>query len=48
MSLDEMKRRHTLSVVERFGGNHSEAAMHLGISRNTVAAMLRREHGLAN
>jgi Nif-specific regulatory protein len=42
LTLEQMERRHVLSVLERAGGNQSVAAKQLGIGRNTLARKLRR------
>ena len=35
-SLEDMERRHILSVLKESGGNREEAARRLGISRKTI------------
>ncbi len=40
MSLDELQKRHTIRVLERVGGNKSQAAEILGISRATIYQLL--------
>jgi DNA-binding NtrC family response regulator len=40
ISLDELQRRHTMRVLERVGGNKSQAAEILGISRATIYQLL--------
>ncbi|WP_096461364.1 sigma-54-dependent transcriptional regulator [Sulfurifustis variabilis] len=39
-SLDQVERRHTLNVLEAAGGNKSETARRLGISRKTLERKL--------
>ena len=41
MTLDEIEREHILKRLEECGGNRSEAARQLGISRNTLARKLK-------
>jgi DNA-binding NtrC family response regulator len=41
-SLDELERRHVLSVIGAAGGNRAEAARRLGISRKTIDRKLAR------
>ncbi len=41
MRLDDFEYRYLRRVVARFSGNQSHAALHLGISRNTLARKLR-------
>jgi transcriptional regulator of acetoin/glycerol metabolism len=40
MSLQELQKRHVLRVLEHVGGNKSQAAEMLGISRATVYQLL--------
>jgi DNA-binding NtrC family response regulator len=40
ISLDELQKRHTRRVLERVGGNKSQAAEILGISRATIYQLL--------
>jgi len=40
MSLNELQKRHTIRVLERVGGNKSQAAEILGISRATIYQLL--------
>jgi DNA-binding NtrC family response regulator len=40
MSLDELQKRHTIRVLARVGGNKSQAAEILGISRATIYQLL--------
>ena len=40
LSLDELQKRHTMRVLERVGGNKSQAAEILGISRATIYQLL--------
>jgi DNA-binding NtrC family response regulator len=42
MSLDAVERAHVFFVLEQVGGNKSEAARRLGISRNALKERLRR------
>ena len=35
-TLEDVERRHILTVLEEAGGNRSEAARRLGISRKTI------------
>ena len=41
MTLAEIEKRHILQRLEQCGGNRSEAARQLGISRNTLARKLK-------
>jgi two-component system response regulator HydG len=45
ITLKELERRHTLSALERHGGNQAETARELGIGRNTLWRRLK-EYGL--
>jgi len=45
MTLKELERRHTLSTLERHGGNQARAARELGIGRNTLWRRLK-EYGI--
>ena len=45
ITLKELERRHTLSAMERHGGNQAETARELGIGRNTLWRRLK-EYGL--
>ncbi|OGP52689.1 MAG: hypothetical protein A2Y65_07180 [Deltaproteobacteria bacterium RBG_13_52_11] len=45
VTLKELQRRHTLSVLERHGGNQAKAARELGIGRNTLWRRLK-EYGI--
>ncbi|MCJ7546715.1 MAG: sigma-54 dependent transcriptional regulator [Deltaproteobacteria bacterium] len=45
ITLKELERRHTLTALERHGGNQAETARELGIGRNTLWRRLR-EYGL--
>jgi transcriptional regulator of acetoin/glycerol metabolism len=40
LSLDELQKRHTMRVLEHVGGNKSQAAEILGISRATIYQFL--------
>jgi two-component system, NtrC family, response regulator HydG len=40
ISLEELQKRHTIRVLERVGGNKSQAAEILGVSRATIYQML--------
>jgi two-component system response regulator HydG len=40
ISLEELQKRHTMRVLERVGGNKSQAAEILGISRATIYQLL--------
>jgi DNA-binding NtrC family response regulator len=40
ISLEELQKRHTMKVLERVGGNKSQAAEILGISRATIYQLL--------
>lgn len=40
LRLDEASRRYAEATLARAGGNKSEAARHLGVSRNTLARLL--------
>jgi len=40
ISLDELQKRHTRRVLEKVGGNKSQAAEILGISRATIYQLL--------
>jgi DNA-binding NtrC family response regulator len=42
ISLDELQKRHTTRVLERVGGNKSQAASILGISRASIYEFLAR------
>jgi DNA-binding NtrC family response regulator len=42
LSLDEMIRRYILEVLEKNGGNKSQAARVLGITRKTLRERLER------
>jgi len=46
MTLEEVEKHHILRRLEECGGNRSEAARQLGISRNTLARKLK-SYGLA-
>jgi len=39
---DEDERRYLIATLERFSGNHTEAAAALGMSRTTLWRRLRR------
>jgi DNA-binding NtrC family response regulator len=43
LSLDELQKRHMKRVLERVGGNKSQAAEILGISRATIYQLLAQE-----
>jgi DNA-binding NtrC family response regulator len=46
ISLDELQKRHMIRVLERVGGNKSQAAEILGISRATIYQLLAQtRHG---
>jgi DNA-binding NtrC family response regulator len=45
LTLKELERRHTLTALERHGGNQAETARELGIARNTLWRRLK-EYGL--
>ena len=40
-SLEAVEQRHILAMLERCGGNQSEAARRLGISRKTIERKLQ-------
>jgi DNA-binding NtrC family response regulator len=40
MSVQELQKRHVMRVLEHVGGNKSQAAEILGISRATIYQML--------
>jgi two-component system response regulator HydG len=40
LSLEELQKRHMIRVLERVGGNKSQAAEILGISRATIYQLL--------
>jgi len=40
MSLQELQKRHVMRVLEHVGGNKSQAAERLGISRATIYQLL--------
>jgi DNA-binding NtrC family response regulator len=42
ISLNELQKRHTMRVLQRVGGNKSQAAAILGISRSTMYQFLAR------
>jgi DNA-binding NtrC family response regulator len=42
LSIDELQRRHVISVVQRLGGNKQRAAEMLGISRTTLYSILSK------
>lgn len=42
VTLDEIRRRHVIKVLEACGGNRSEAAKILGVDRKTLYRRLRR------
>lgn len=42
ISLDEIRRRHVVRVLDACGGNRSEAAKILGVDRKTLYRRLRR------
>ncbi len=42
MNLEELEKRHILSVLEKTGGNRSEAARLLGIDRKTLRQKLKK------
>jgi DNA-binding NtrC family response regulator len=42
-TLDELERAAAHAMVERFGGNKSEAARRLGIARSRLYRILRRD-----
>ncbi len=43
MTLDEMKRKHIQATIEKCGGNLTAAAEHLGVNRQTLYNILKRE-----
>jgi len=43
ISLEELQKRHTIRVLERVGGNKSQAAEILGVSRATIYQMLAQK-----
>jgi DNA-binding protein Fis len=45
MSLQELQKRHVLRVLEHVGGNKSQAAEMLGISRATIYQLLADAKG---
>jgi len=42
VTLDEVRRRHVVHVLDQCGGNRSEAAKILGVDRKTLYRRLRR------
>ncbi len=40
ISLEELQKRHMIRVLERVGGNKSQAAEILGVSRATIYQLL--------
>ncbi|MNE93730.1 Limonene hydroxylase [compost metagenome] len=44
-TLEEVERRHILSVLNEVGNNRDEAAKRLGISRKTIDRKLTSWHG---
>lgn len=42
VTLDEVRRRHVVHVLDACGGNRSEAAKILGVDRKTLYRRLRR------
>lgn len=42
VTLDEIRRRHVVKVLDACGGNRSEAAKILGVDRKTLYRRLRR------
>ncbi len=46
MPLDEMVDRYVARVLEHTGGNHTQAARILGISRRTLHRMAARKRSL--
>jgi len=42
VTLDEIRRRHVVHVLDACGGNRSEAAKILGVDRKTLYRRLRR------
>ena len=42
ITLDEIRRRHVIKVLEACHGNRSEAAKILGVDRKTLYRRLRR------
>jgi transcriptional regulator of acetoin/glycerol metabolism len=42
ITLDEIRRRHVVHVLDACGGNRSEAAKILGVDRKTLYRRLRR------
>jgi transcriptional regulator of acetoin/glycerol metabolism len=42
VTLDEVRRRHVVKILEACGGNRSEAAKILGVDRKTLYRRLRR------
>jgi transcriptional regulator of acetoin/glycerol metabolism len=43
-NLDELKKERLIKALERSGGNRSEAARRLGISRTSVWNQIKRYH----
>jgi len=42
VTLDEVRRRHVVKILEACNGNRSEAAKILGVDRKTLYRRLRR------